>query len=329
MVYSINKGRLLSSASFKDASREELRVIIALLSTEGRVDSSEGLAKLAGVSVPRATAAIALWRAEGVISESSGTPCQEKSVITEEFEERIRPGEIPEITAEEAALSLRDEGLREMIELIADMLGEAALSGQAVKRLTATVTELAITPEYLLTLAAFMKERGNLTVTRITAEAERLVKRGIDNTESLEAYIHDVASATASERELRRLFGIYDRAVTPTMKKYFLKWTEELGFGVEIVGEAYDISSTSTGKLALAHIDKILTGWHEAGCKTLAECRAEAEKKRAADAEKYSERRQNGRSKPKAEAEKPRYGSFDINEAFQKALERSYGKSEK
>ena len=252
-------------------------------------------------------------------------PCHENGGIVEEFEERLRRGEIPERGALEVARSVRDESLGDMIAAIADLLGEAALSRESVKRITSLVTELALTPEYVLTLSAYMKEGGRLTVTRLTAEAERLVKRGIDNTESLEAYIKDAVTSTAAERELRRMFGIYDRAITPTMKKYFKVWTEDMGFGTEIIAAAYDISSTSTGRLALAHINKILEGWQAAGCVTLSDCMAEAERRRTEESAKHKD---GGRARPRTEAEKPKYGNFDINDAFKKALERSYGKDE-
>ena len=64
-------------------------------------------------------------------------------------------------------------------------------------------------------------------------------------------------------------------------------------------------------------MDKILTAWHEAGCKTLAECVAhQGEQKSTAEEPKRAK---------KSEAPKLRYGDFDIDDAFQKALNRSYG----
>lgn len=323
--YRIHKDKILTSDSFRDGRADELRLLLALIARDGVADEEE-LAGAAAISRPRLLASLALWCAEGVISEKKSDPCRENGSIAEEFEERIRAGEIPEIAAVDAARSVRDESLGDMIGLIGEMLGTAALPRESVKRLTAIVTELALTPEYVVTLASYMKDNGKLTVTRLTAECERLTRRGIDNTEALEAYIKDAVSSTAAERELRRMFGIYDRAITPTMKKYFLTWTEDMGFGTEIVAAAYDISATSTGRLALAHINKILEGWHAAGCVTLADCRAEAERMRASGAGKFAQKTE--RPKAKVTPDKPRYGSFDIKDAFKKALERSYGKDE-
>jgi DNA replication protein DnaD len=67
-------------------------------------------------------------------------------------------------------------------------------------------------------------------------------------------------------------------------------------------------------------MDKVLSGWHAKGLSTLEECRAANSVSKAA-AEKPTPTRPKAKSKP----EKPRYGDFDVNDAFAKALERSYG----
>ena len=50
-----------------------------------------------------------------------------------------------------------------------------------------------------------------------------------------------------------------------------------------------------------------------------------AERRRTEESAKHKD---GGRARPRTEAEKPKYGNFDINDAFKKALERSYGKDE-
>jgi DNA replication protein DnaD len=68
-------------------------------------------------------------------------------------------------------------------------------------------------------------------------------------------------------------------------------------------------------------MDKILTEWHEAGCKTLEECRAHEEKNKADRREAYKPKtKPREKEKPKP----PRYGSFDVDEAFRAALKRSF-----
>ena len=65
----------------------------------------------------------------------------------------------------------------------------------------------------------------------------------------------------------------------------------------------------------------LLTAWFLAGCKTLSECK----KKYADDEEAKKAEREAKTGTKKTKKEPERYGDFDANEAFLKALERSYG----
>ena len=75
-------------------------------------------------------------------------------------------------------------------------------------------------------------------------------------------------------------------------------------------------------------MDKILTGWHDAGVVTL----ADAEKKLAEDRAEMASRaaEKSGETKVKksgTKKEKPEV-SFDIDDVFEKALARSFGAEE-
>ena len=107
-----------------------------------------------------------------------------------------------------------------------------------------------------------------------------------------------------------------------TEKECFKKWSSDYGYFTEIVGEAYDIAVTSATRGHLTYADKLLTRWFECGCRTLSECREQYEKDKA---EKKS-KKESERAK-KQKPEKERYGDFDPEEAFLKAIERSYGQN--
>ena len=83
--------------AFSEASKEELRVLLALIECGGRFDSVAELASHARVSVARAGSSLVFWEEAGVIRKT------ESQTITEEFEERIELGKIREIPAKEAA----------------------------------------------------------------------------------------------------------------------------------------------------------------------------------------------------------------------------------
>ena len=69
----------------------------------------------------------------------------------------------------------------------------------------------------------------------------------------------------------------------------------------------------------LRYMDRVLTNWFDAGCKTVSECRAYSESERAKSKAAKSEKKY-AKSRP----ETPRYGNFDAHEAFLNAVERSF-----
>jgi DnaD/phage-associated family protein len=202
-------------------------------------------------------------------------------------------------------------------------MGKPALTTEDVKNLTALVTQYALSTDYIATLAAYLASKYKLTAVRLRDRAISLVGKGIDNTEALEVYIKDREKQSSSELEFRRLLGIYNRTTTEAERRAFNKWSDEFGYSTAVVGEAYSICVMNTGSLSVPYMDKVLTVWHEAGCKTVEECRAlVASEKAKADKEKTEA--PTPRKRSKTEPEKPRYGDFDINDAFKAALERSY-----
>jgi DnaD/phage-associated family protein len=320
--YKIFPLKLTSSPAFSEASREELRVLLALIEAEGRFESADALSAAASVSCPRCRSALSFWEESGIITERvDGAP-----IITEEFEERTRIGEVDEHPALEVADSIRDGNLKSAIDECAMLIGTPSLPTADVKLITALYTQYGLSPEYIVTLAAYLAEKSTkLTARKIVNEGIKLQGNGCDTVEALESYIHNKSTESDTDWEFRRIFGIYNRNLSASEKSYFKKWSEEYGFSVTIVSEAYDkaIMNTQNGKHYLQYMDTVLTAWHKAGCKTLSECRAQSESERA-----EIKNTQSPRKESKKTPEKPRYGTFDIHDAFQKALERSYGKSD-
>lgn len=303
-----------SKSSFTEASLEELRVLVTVMEAASPLTSDE-IAKIAGVSASRAKAAVAFWESEEVIST-----CEDQ-LITHEFAERVLPGEIEDLPATRVAKSIRDQGLADLCQECAALLGKPVLTTEEIKNVTALVTQYALTPDYLLTLAAYLASKHKITVARLRDKAISLANKGIDTTEALEVYIKDREEQNDSELEFRRLLGIYNRATTSAERKAFNKWADEFGYSVAVVGEAYSICVSNTGSFSLPYMDKILCAWHEAGCKTVEECRAYVAQQKTPEKKENAEPK---RKRSKSDPPKPRYGDFDVNDAFSAALARSY-----
>lgn len=309
---------------FCDMTAAELRVLVALIENGGRLDSAEALAKAAGTTPPRCMSALTLLSEMGLIKkEGDETAPFSESTITEEFEYVLRKGDIDEVPATKVAASIRDENLAEMYAECANLFGKPSLPTDHTKILEALHTQYGLSPEYILTLASYMATKGTPNVSRLKNMALRLYERGIDNIEELERYIAECERENTDVWELKRLIGIKNRNLSDAELEYVRRWYDEYGFTTEIIGEAYNISTIGTSKLSMPYMEKILSSWHAAGCKTLEECKSQAEKESADLATAHKEK--SKKAKPKSEAPKPRYGSFDIDEAFKAALNRSFG----
>ena len=318
--YRVDRLSLIGNSAFTEASKEELRTLLALIELSGECESEQALATAAGISLARCKSALTLWEESGVILPA------DRNVVETEFEDRLTAGEIDERPAITVAESIRDEHLASMIEECATMMGQACLPNADVKNLTALYTQYNLSPEYIVTLAAHLIGRGELTVRRLCNEAIKLSGKGCDSVEALNAYIKDSEESSGAEWEFRRVLGIYGRNLSASEKAYFKKWAEEFGYSVGVVSEAYDIAvlNTKSGRGDLRYMDSVLTSWHEAGCRTVSECKEKAE----ADRLRRDSEKAEPRKRSKTTAEPPRYGNFDITEAFNNAVARSFGETE-
>lgn len=306
--------KVTACSALADASADELRILMALIDSSPNALSDEDIRKISGAPASRVRAALVLWESEGIIYKQEGA----EGTVSEEFDTVVRRGEIEEEEALQVAKNIRDEELCEMLDICAKLMGKPALSTTEVKNLTALVSQYSLTPEFVVMLATYLSEHGKLTAVRLRDRAISLVEKSVDTTEALEVYLNKKESETAAEKEFKRIFGSFSRESSDAEKALFKKWDEEFGFSTAIVKEAYSISTLNTGKLSLKYMDKILSAWHARGCTTLEECRA------ASNVAQAKEQAPQKRAKAKTEAEKPRYGNFDVEDAFQKALSRSF-----
>lgn len=301
----------IKTASFTEASKEELRVLCAIGFSE--VISDDGVPDAAGVSSARAKSALALWLAEGIIEK-----CDDN--VIEEFADRLHPGELIETPAKKVAEAIRDEGLSELISECAALFRKPSLTTEEVKCITGLVTQYMLTSDYVLTLAAYLSSKGNLTAAFLRDKAISLFSKGIDTTESLEIHLKEKEQESSNEYEMRRIIGVWQRNFSTKEQAMIRKWFDTFGYSGVIVSEAYDICVMNTGNLSFAYMDKIISSWHESGCKTLEECRAARAVSKAESKSTESSKRKRSKTEPP----KPRYGDFDVDDAFAKALARSY-----
>ena len=306
---------------FTDASKDELKVLIAILSLGGKSATAEEIGNIVGTSKARVMAALALFEESGVIEKRSPFLAE----VEYEFEPK-KDEEEDKVGIKTSNDIRHNEEMRAAIIEIETIFGKT-LTTTEVQRINSLHIQKGLSIPYILTLAAFIKDSyKSLTVNRVVTEANKLIAKNITELEGLEIYMQDKSQAVAGEEILRNLLGIFNRTLTKSERDLFKKWMHDYGYSESIIGEAYDINVNATGNRSLNYMDKILTSWHEAGCKTLDECRSKAEM------HKYEGRKNannsSQKSKKTVEAETPKYTDFNSEDALMRALERSYGDSD-
>jgi DNA replication protein DnaD len=318
-TYIYIKGKALASEVFPDASADELRALVCMIEATSPLNADE-ISKRSGISRARAAAAVALWLEAGVLKEADGAP-----VISEEFNTGAREGEIEERSSLEVAKTIRDEQLSDMISECTKLLRRTTLPIEETKKISGLYQQYGLSSEYILTLTAFLTHGGERRVnvdTLVNAAINYSTEMGISTVEALEAYIEKKESESAAAKEFRKIFGIYDRALSKTEAECFERWSREYGYFTDIVGEAYDLAVMGGYKKLVFQANRLLTRWHESGCRTVSECRARFEED---EAEKKRERDNAKREKKSAEKPRDTYSDFDPEEALRLALERSFG----
>ena len=293
MKYEINYGKgvvVLPEAvleRLKDTGELELKVLIALI-------SDTDISTL-GYDEAKMETAIAYWRGTGILSGGK----------SEKSRKVARHATTPTYTGEELSRIIDENGLAMIIDECQRITGKVFTITE-VNRIAALNSYLGLEGEFILLLFTYCAEKGKLTLKYIEKTAYDLWDNGIDTTEKLEDYIRREEEKHALEAKLRSLFGFGDRALTPAEKKHFASWSEEYGYGIDIITEAYNITVEKTGKLSLPYLSKILSNWYGKGLMTLCDVQASLME--------YA--------KSKEDTSKSN-SSFDIDEFFELALKRS------
>ena len=311
-ILSLPKKKTLDILS--DASEAELRVLLALAVCE----DSEAAMAAAGVDEDEYSSALAYLRGAKLIgradkktkSEGSEADKKEKSRKGEGKIDLSRDKSLPEYTSDDIVrLTQGDRVLGSILDEAQQVFGKV-FNQVEMNYILAMRDHLGLDGEYILMLLQYFRAE-NKPLCYAVRVADELVKKGINEPESLEEYIRRRDTFKGIEGKYRDLFGIGARALTAYEEKYFHTWGSELKLPFELVRLAFDRTVEKKGKPEKFYMNGILTKWHAQGLKSESEV-LEFEKA----------------GKTKIPVAQKGEGSFDVNDFFNAALERTYGKKE-
>lgn len=306
------------AATLRDSSKEELALLICLY-TDG-AQSEETLSKALDLRVGRVSDALRYLLDAGLVQRAEdGVVSEFSSRASEIFETRGGTA---------VAATIRDHALAALLEECAALLKKPVLERWEIEDITCLYEQYGLGEEFIISLLADMRSRSACSVKALVNRAIGLHKQGIDSHEALMHYFEERENKGEYERTVRRVLGIGGR-FSDAERALFSKWVETYGFGEEMLKKAYDCTTMNLGgKRSYEYMDSILTNWYNAGIFSPADADAAGERYKADKAPAGEASAPAATRGPRRKKETPQYGNFDTMDAFQRALERSYGTEE-
>lgn len=341
---------LPSSELLREASAEDLRVLVCLLA--GASAAPAALAKAAGCSQARVRGALAYWQEAGITPESlrsagvmtaNGTagidraaPAEHEkatqatvtasaAAVTSARKALLSARELSPRAESENAAYIRENDLLPLLDACQQQMGRH-FNPSEMAVIVGLSEQLGLDDAYILTLVNHCVRAGKKTLRYLEKMAIGLYDDGIDTAEALDAHLKRQEKASTAEGKLRRLFGIGDRSLSHKERECFTRWVVDYGFDMEVIGLAYDITVDCKQKALVGYADAMLKRWFEAGCRDLPSVEALLERERLAGTANRPAARPRPGATAGAKAPAPLGGSFNTDDFFNRALERSYGK---
>lgn len=344
MRFNYQQEVLVLPASILNAGADgvQLRVLLWLASDPSLLRKVRQLAKLADCTADEARAAIRFWQEAGTVTvdgEGEAIPAMASAETaptteTEKTEETKpkkpartllrRADELPTYTSTELADLLEARAsVRILVDEAQRMLGKL-FNPSELNILVGMLDYLSLSEESILLLLAHCKRIGKTNLRAIEKYAYSLVDRGITEPAALEEEICVLEELHSFEGEIRTLFGMKSRALTEREAKMLRAW-RSFGYGIEIVRLAYELTVNATSDPSLPYANAILERWNAEGLRNEEEIRASMEAS-AGDAQgARGQRNRKGGKGGKTASVKPSLGnSFDTDDFFEAALQRSF-----
>lgn len=332
MKYKINYGNkvaVIPGGAIETISRAgaiDLKVLISLCSSGGSVDVKK-ISKQIGCGEEDVRESLSFWRGAGVIEQSDGKevavePAAEvaeeifpevRTVTVDKNIETVAPvpkklrgaDELPRYTSEELSniLETRQETAA-LIDECQRIMGKV-FNVKEINVLMGLVDYLELDFEYIMMLLTYCVSLGKKTLHYAEKLAFALYDAGITTGEMLAEELRRRETAADAEGKIRSLFGVGERAFTTKEKKIISAWINDMGYSIEIIEKAYEVTADATGKGSFPYANSILERWFASGLRTVAEI-------------EESYKSGNGASKPQE-------GSFDTDSFFEAAVRRSLG----
>jgi DnaD/phage-associated family protein len=311
--------------SVLNADESDLRVLSALL----LFADSEGCASLAQLEsllemdASDIGASVKFWRGAGIVSATKPKNAVHIAPATEEntSESAHKNGAVARIvgvesyTNDELSSVLEQRVSGAFVDEAQKAMGRI-FNKNEVGKLVGFVDQLGFEEEAVLAILSYCVRLDKKSLSYAEKIALSFHDEDIFTAADVHAQIDYLERRNSTLGKIQELFGFGGRRLSTNEKKYFVAWTEEWGFGIEVINKAYEITVDTIHEPAPKYTNSILKKWHDNGLVSLAEVESfivTDEQTRQASVTRTS--------KPKKQTQK----NTDVEDWFEQRLRQSFG----
>lgn len=285
----------------KDASEEELRVLLALakLLSKKAMEEDELCAAMDEFSREVLLSALAFWRGCGILKTQKGAAEKPAKQSEAPKESDLKKEDTPQarviIDADEAPFysskdlaeaAKKHPDFKNLVSFAEEKL-EKVLGTSELARLYSFLDYLNMPMGVVMLVIQDACDRDKRSLRYVTKVLTSFQDEGIDTYEKAEAYFLQRKESAVYEKYVRSLFGLGDRKLTKTESEMIEKWRCSFGYGQEMLDAAYEKTAGSAKNPSIKYMHKILENWYLSGVKTPAEAQNASPAKNGKAAKSY------------------------------------------
>lgn len=290
----------VTDSHIKLCSGVALKVLLLILRNPGCGGDTALLAKRLNLPAADIADALNYWVESGVLVEDGAQqsapspalipPAKKKQEQTQAAIPQVPPRPRPVYPREEAVSII--EGDRVLSGLVHEgqaVFGKPFTSAD-LDALVGLYSYYGLSAHYILTLLHYCAFIGKRSMGYAEKTAATWMENGVDDA-AVDAHVDMLMRRSSNEGRVRTTFGIRDRHLVPKEREMIARWFDTLGFDLNMIALAYEITVERTGKLAFGYIDKILESWHRQGIITPEQAKNEPKPSASRGGESALERR--------------------------------------
>lgn len=249
------------------ASGIYIKVILYILRANA-VDP-QAIAGALSVPVSEVEEAIHYWCSSGILPEAE---VNAQRTAAKSRREEVKQAALPKTKPEEVRApafvkSAGREEVRFLLNTAEQILGRP-LTETEQRGYVFFLEEYDLPADVIAMAIEFCAMHGRSNYKYVSKMLAGWKDEGINTHPLAEEYIRVRTERMGHEAEVMEIFGIQNRGLTTSNRKYILQWYQDFGFNREMIQMAYERAIDQIGQASFPYIGKILQNWHEMGLKT-------------------------------------------------------------